>query len=96
MAKRGKVIPFPGRAPAPGREGRVTSFTSDQWLQFDLASVVIDGTEYVELDVMTPARPEPRGRGRPRRLCHITTTRAELARILTAIRSARRLTLYKT
>jgi hypothetical protein len=66
----------------------VPSLTSDQWLRFDLASRVIDEAEYIVVDVMTPARPEPRGRGRPRRLCRITTTRAELLRILAAIRPA--------
>lgn len=96
MTRQGKVIPFPRRASAPGREGRVPSWTSDQWLQFDLSSRVIDDTEYIELDVMTPARPEPRGRGRPRRLCHITTTRGELARILTALRPARLPTSRRT
>jgi len=96
MAKRAKIIPFPRRVPAPGRDGRVASWTSDEWLQFQLSSLVIEGMEYIELDVMTPARPEPRGRGRPRRLCHITTTRAEIARILTAIRPASLPTILET
>jgi len=96
MPKRAKVIPFPGSIPSNGKESRVASLTSDQWLHFELSSVVIDDAEYIEIDVMTPARPEPRGRGRPRRLCHITTTRAELLRILTAIRPAHLPTIHST
>lgn len=95
MSPKANVIPIRSIRRKVQRQGHLASWTSDQWLRFDLASLVIDDCEYVEIDVMTDSWIGRRGRARARKLCHITTTREELQQMLAAIKPGRRLSTIR-
>ena len=98
MPRKAVILKFDKRRRRKVRpEGQVGSWTSDQWLQFNLSSTAIDDDEYIDVAVMSWPMDEYGNHrlSRPRKIADVTTTRKELERVLERIRPGRRLSTAK-
>ena len=65
----------------------VECLRSVQWMQFVDESRVLDGIDYVIVEVMTAARWTPAGKPiKPRKVCDLMVARSELLHALSTVR----------